>query len=98
MRTYDQNKARNVMVFMSDETDGETGLTGLTLTLTLSKDGAAFASISPTVTERTGGWYSVALTASHTSTIGDLVLKATATGANDAQVVGQVRALYNGVH
>lgn len=86
MRTLNQSTARNVMVFMTDENDGKTGLTGLTLTCTLSKDGAAFASISPTVTERGNGWYNVALTSSHTDTIGDLVLRATATGADSAEV------------
>jgi hypothetical protein len=78
------------MIFMTDEDDGRTGLTGLTLTCTLSKAGAAFASISPTVTERGNGWYAVTLTTSHTDSIGDLVLRATATGADSAEVAMQV--------
>lgn len=90
MRTLNQSTSRNVMVFMTDTNDGKTGLTGLTLTCTLSKDGAAFASISPTVTERGNGWYNVALTSSHTDTIGDLALRATATGADSAEVLMQV--------
>jgi hypothetical protein len=39
----------NLMVFMTDSTDHVSGKTGLTLALTASKDGAAFASITPTV-------------------------------------------------
>lgn len=90
MRTLNQSTARNVMVFMTDEDDHLTGLTGLTLTCTLSKDGAEFASISPTVTERGNGWYNIALTSTHTNTVGDLVLRATATGADSAEVAMQV--------
>jgi hypothetical protein len=90
VRTLKQSTARAAMIFMTDEDDGRTGLTGLTLTCTLSKAGAAFASISPTVTERGNGWYSVTFTTSHTDTIGDLVLRATATGADSAEVAMQV--------
>lgn len=87
-----QSAARNLMVLMVDSADHVTGKTGLTLTLTLSKDGAAFASISPTVTERGNGWYSVALTSSHTDTVGDLVLHATASGADPTDVREEVAA------
>jgi len=82
MREIDQSTAANVMVLMVDSTDHVTGKTGLTLTITASKDGGAFASISPTVTERGSGWYNVALTASHTDTIGDLALHITGTAAD----------------
>lgn len=90
MRTLKQNTARNVLVFMADETDHVTGKTGLTLTITASKAGAAFASISPTVTERTNGWYQLALTASHTDTLGDLALHITGAGADPADILMQV--------
>lgn len=73
--------ANNVMVYMVDATDHVTPETGLTLTLTLSKNGGAFAAITPTVTERGAGWYSVALTASHTDTVGELILSAASAGA-----------------
>ena len=92
MRKAKQSTAKNVMVLMVDSTDHVTGKTGLTLTITASKDGAAFASISPTVTERGNGWYSVALTASHTDTLGDLALHATAAGADPADMVLLVEA------
>lgn len=76
--------ATNRMILMVDSTDHVTGKTGLTLTITASKNGAAFASITPTVTERTGGWYSLALTSSHTDTLGDLVIHCTGTNADPA--------------
>lgn len=78
------------MVFMVDSTDHITGKTGLTLTITASKDGAAFASITPTVTERGSGWYNLALTVSHTDTLGDLAGHITATGADPTDFIMQV--------
>jgi hypothetical protein len=92
VRVLKQSTAYNLMVLMVDSTDHVTGKTGLTLTVTASKDGAAFASISPTVTERTNGWYQVALTSSHTDTLGDLIVRATGTAADPAEAVCQVRA------
>ena len=66
------------------------------LTITASKDGGAFGSISPTVTERGSGWYSLALTASHTDTLGDLALHITASSADPADLVRQVVAALPG--
>jgi len=78
MRSVKQGAAANVMLLMVDSTDHVTGKTGLALAVTISKDGAAFGSISPTVTERGTGWYNVALVAGDTGTLGDLVVRATA--------------------
>lgn len=80
------------MVFLVDSTDHVTGKTGLTLTITASKDGGAFGSITPTVTERGTGWYSLALTTAHTDTLGDLALHITGTAADPLDVVLQVVA------
>ncbi len=85
-----QSTVRNVSVFMTDSTDHTTGKTGLTLTITASKDGAAFASISPTVTELASGWYSLALTTTHSNTLGDLLLHITGTGADPTDIYAQV--------
>jgi len=92
MRLLKQSTARDITVFMTDSTDHVTGKTGLTLTITASKNCAAFASISPTVTELANGFYKLALTASHTDTIGDFALHVTATGADPTDVVNQVVA------
>lgn len=80
------------MVFMKDSGDHVTGKTGLTLTITGSKNGAAFASISPTVTERGNGWYSLALTTSHTDTAGDFALHVTGTAADPYDEAFEVSA------
>jgi hypothetical protein len=90
MRLLKQSTARDIMVFMADSTDHVTGKTGLTLTITASKNAAAFASITPTVTERGDGWYKLALTSSHSDTLGDLALHITGTGADPADVLCQV--------
>jgi len=90
MALVKQSTARNRMVFMVDETDHVTGLAGLTLTITASKDGAAFASITPTVTDRGSGWYNLALTTTHTNTLGDLALHITSTGADPTDALDEV--------
>lgn len=93
MRNLDQTTAYNLMVFMTDSTDHMTGKPGLTLTITASKAGAAFASITPTVTDRGSGWYSLALTTTHTDTAGDLALHITGTGADPTDLVSRVGAI-----
>jgi hypothetical protein len=91
-----QSTARNLMVFLTDSADHVTGKTGATLTITLSKNGAAFASVSPTVTERGDGWYSLALTSGNTDTLGDLVFHITASGADPIDLREQVFAALPG--
>jgi hypothetical protein len=91
MRLLKQSTAVDIVIFMTDSADHITGKTGLTLTITASKAAAAFASITPTVTELVNGWYKLALTTSHTDTIGDLALHVTGTGADPLDTrVGQV--------
>ena len=92
MRLLKQSTARDILVFMSSAVDHITGKTGLTLTITASKNGGAFSSITPTVTERGDGWYSLALTAAHTDTLGDFALHITGTDADPTDLVSQVIA------
>lgn len=82
MADLKQSTATNRMVLMVDSADHVTGKTGLSLTITSSKAGGAFASTTPTVTERGSGWYSLALATSDTDTVGDLVLHVTGAGAD----------------
>lgn len=91
-----QSTARNLMVFLTAASDHVTGLTGATLSISISKDGAAFANISPMVTERGNGWYNIALTSVHTDTLGDLVLRATAASADPIDLREQVFAALPG--
>jgi hypothetical protein len=78
------------MVFMTDEDNHVDGLPGLTLAIAASKDGGAFAAITPTVTDRGDGWYALALTAAHTDTPGELALHITATGADPTDKLYEV--------
>lgn len=59
--------------------DHITGATGKSPTVTISKNGGAFASPAGAVTELGSGWYSVAANAVDASTLGPLLLHATAT-------------------
>ena len=67
---------------MTDATDHVTGKTGLTVTVTLSKNGGAFASAAAAVSEIGNGWYTLAGNATDRNTIGSLILHASATGAD----------------
>lgn len=90
MKFLKQSTTRNNLVFMTSSTDHVTGVAGATLTITLSKDGAAFSSISPTVTDLGSGWYNLALTTGNTDTLGDIALHVTATGCDPSDLVAQV--------
>src|SRR6266550_722706 len=69
------NRVRPILMVLAS--DGKTGATGKTLTITLKKDSSAYASISPTVTERGGSVYDVALTTAHTDTLSAHCMRAT---------------------
>lgn len=86
MMDREQNTASNEMILMIQSSDHVTGLTGASLTITASKDGGTFSSITPTVTERGNGWYNLALTALHKDTLGNLVLHITATSADPTDI------------
>jgi hypothetical protein len=77
------NAARSVYVRLKDSAGA--GKTGLTLVIKSSKNGAAPATITPTVTELDSvnwpGVYVLALTAGHTDTAGFMKLYITGTGA-----------------
>ncbi len=77
-----QSTAFNRPIFMVGTADHITGLAGLSLTITASKDGAAFASIAPTVTDLGSGWYNLALTTAHTNTLGALAFHITGAAAD----------------
>lgn len=90
MRLLKLSTAYNIMVFLTASSDHVSGLASATLTITASKNGGAFGSISPTVTDRGNGWYELALTSSHTDTLGDLALHVTATSADPTDCLMQV--------
>lgn len=72
---------RNLVFRMLSTTDGFTPTTGLTVTVTLSKNGGAFAAAAGAVTEIANGYYQVAANATDSNTLGGLILYGTGTGA-----------------
>jgi hypothetical protein len=83
---------RPLLFLMVDDSDHLTGKTGLSPTVTISKNGAAFASPAGAVTEIGNGWYQVAANATDNETLGMLLLHAEATDADDADSYYEVVA------
>lgn len=71
-----------ITFLMVDSTDHVTGKSGLTPTVTISKNGGAFAPSSGAVSEIGNGWYALAGNATDRETLGDLLIHATGTGAD----------------
>jgi hypothetical protein len=69
-------------ILMIDSTDHISGKTGLSPTVTLSKNNASFAAPAGAVTEIGNGWYSLAANATDRNTVGEFLIHATATGAD----------------
>jgi hypothetical protein len=78
-----QSQTAQPLVFlMIDSNDHLSGKAGLTPTVTLSKNGAAFAAPAGAIAEIANGWYKVAGNATDTGTLGPLLLHATSAGAD----------------
>src|SRR5690242_16387347 len=84
--------ARPLLFLLVSSTDHTSPATGKTPTVTLSKNGAAFASPAGAVSEVGSGWYQVAGNATDTGTLGPLLLHATATGADASDTFYEVVA------
>lgn len=74
--------ATPLLFLMVDDTDHITGKTGLTPTVTISKNGGGFAAPSGAVSEVGNGWYKVAGNSTDSDTLGPLILNAVASGAD----------------
>lgn len=90
-----QSVVRNIVFFMTDSADHITGKVSLVPTVTLSKNGAGFGAAAGAVTEIGGagngnGWYQLAATVVDTGTLGQLVIHATAAGADPADMLVEV--------
>lgn len=71
-----------ILFLMVDSTDHVTGKTGLSPTVTISKNGGSFAAKSGAVTEIGNGWYALAGHATDRNTLGELIIHAEAPGAD----------------
>jgi hypothetical protein len=87
-----------LMISSADHIAGKTGLSG-GLTVYASKAGGAPAAITPTVTELDAtnmpGLYSLALTTTHTNTLGELAIRVSGSGADPTDVKWQISARLN---
>ncbi len=96
--TYDilQSSTQSALLFlMVQSSDHITALTGASPTVTISKNGASFASPSGAVTEIGSGWYKVAGNATDTATLGPLALHATAASGDPTDMVVANIVSYN---
>jgi hypothetical protein len=73
--------------------DGRTPATGLTPTVTISKNGGSFVAPAGTVAEIGSGWYKLTPSGADTTTSGPLLLHATAATADPADVQAEVLAV-----
>lgn len=78
---YKQSQTSYPLLFELVSLTTGLGLTGLTATVTISKNGGSFATPAGAVTEVGSGWYAVAGNATDTNTLGPLIVNATAVGA-----------------
>lgn len=84
---------RPILFFMAQSSDHISPLTGATPTVTISRNGGAFAAPAGTVAEVGNGWYRLAPAGGDATTNGMLLLHATAAGGDPADVKAQVVAL-----
>lgn len=98
MRELTQSTANEPICFlMIDATLHIAGKTGLTPTVTISKNGGAFGTPAGAVSELANGWYVIAANSTDTNTLGPLLVHAEASGADpvdlEYQVVAQNRRI-----
>ena len=93
MRRLPQSTSRVVMLKVFLTSDHVTAATGKTVAITISKNGGAFGNPNAgatNATEVSNGWYKVTLDTTDTNTIGDLVVRGTATACDDSEQVMEV--------
>lgn len=91
MAKLNKSTAYTRTFLMVDSADHVTGATGKTVTVTLSKAGAAFAAAGGSVSEISSGFYKIDLNTTDTGTEGDLAFHCTATGCDPTDFIDQVK-------
>lgn len=95
MRRLQQSTSRVVMLKVFLSSDHVSAATGKTVAITISKNGGAFANPNAgatNATEVSSGWYKVTLDTTDTNTVGDLVVRGTATACDDSEQICQVQS------
>jgi len=75
-----------IQFLMVDSLNHIIGKTGLSPTVTISKNGGAFGAAAGAITELSNGWYSYAGNATDRDTLGELIIHAEASGADDTDL------------
>ena len=86
---------RRILVYLVDDTDGKTPVTGVTISTgdaKISKNGAAEVDHEGTLTELGGGLYYYEFTTGEVDTLGFISLRLIKTGVRTFVTVGQVDA------
>lgn len=93
MRTYlKDSNSKKIIFLMVLKTDHVTVATGKTLTVTVSKNGAAFGAGGGSVAELAGGAYAYTPSAGDVDTLGPILYRATATDCDDCFIEGVIVA------
>lgn len=92
MRVLKQNTTRNINVFMTSSLDHIAGVTGASLSMSISKDGGTFSVVTPSITNLSSGWYAVVLSGSYLDTLGDLAIHIGGPNCDPTDLVCQVVA------
>jgi hypothetical protein len=93
MRRVAQSTSYVVMLKVFLSNDHVTAATGKTVAITISKAGGAFGNPNAgatNATEVSSGWYKVTMDTTDTGTLGDLVVRGTATACDDTEQVIQI--------
>lgn len=93
MNSLNQLTTNTVMALMVSAVNRSLGVTGATLSCSISKAGGAFNGITPVVIDRGLGWYAITLTPQDTSIAGELVLHIEASGCDNTDVTFSVTAM-----
>jgi hypothetical protein len=90
MQITNGSTTTKIPVLMVSVSDDKTALAGATVTIQISKNGGAFATVAGGVTEIANGWYVVTLSGTETNTTGPLLVRATAASADEWRDIHQV--------
>src|SRR5258707_9653466 len=92
MQIIPNGDTRPIPFFLVQSSDHISPLTGATPTVTVSKNGAAFAAPAGAVSEIANGWYKLTPSGADTTTNGMLLLHATAASGDPSDLSAQVAA------
>ena len=90
MNKLNQLTSNTVMVLMVSAVNRSLGVSGASLSCSVSKNGGTFSGITPTIYDRGLGWYAVTLSSADCAVVGQLVLHVEASGCDHSDLVFDV--------